>query len=65
MSNVIYTCPHNKSVTCGWQECESCGWNPEVDAKRREKTRERATVALKKRKKWLIGSGAYPHRKKS
>ena len=39
----IPDCEYNRSIGCSLvdRKCEKCGWNPEVDAVRREKTRER------------------------
>ena len=35
-------CPFNMAIDCTKKDkCKSCGWNPDVDAARREKTRER------------------------
>lgn len=61
MSSVIHECPHQKGVTCGWQECDTCGWNPPVA--RRRKHKARAELAQEKgpeREKWYIGSGPFP-----
>lgn len=45
MVDHVPDCPYmkNSSVGCALEnrKCEKCGWNPEVDAARREKTRER------------------------
>lgn len=35
-------CPYNGGIICPEKDkCKSCAWNPEVDAARRPKTRER------------------------
>lgn len=59
----VRECPHQKGVTCGWQECETCGWNPRVAKERADKVREKLKGERpKKRETWLIGKGPFPEK---
>ena len=42
----IESCEYHTTVGCPEEgrKCEKCGWNPEVDAKRREKIRKERGV---------------------